>query len=80
MTTIRGRPQAAGAKGPGFDSPIAQHHQRLTPQAFTYGEIGSLVLSWIWARQSWFVSFSIELVLGPSTWVHFIVLPLESIV
>ena len=80
MTTISDRSLAAGANGPGFDFPIAQHVQRVTSQAFTYGEIGSLVSSWIWARQSWFVPFSIELVLGPSTWVHFIFLPLESLV
>ena len=51
------RPLAARAKGLGFDSPIAQHVQRLISQAFTYGAVGSLVLSGTWARQPGFISF-----------------------
>ena len=39
------RPLAARAKGPEFDSPIAQHVQGLISQAFTYGAVGSLVSS-----------------------------------
>ena len=58
------RSLAAHAKGPGFDSLIAQHVQILISQAFTYGTVGSLV----------------ELVLGPTTWVHFIPVALDSIV
>ena len=45
------RPLATRAKGPGFDSPITQHVQRLISRAFMFGSDGSLVLS-------------IELVLG----------------
>ena len=43
------RPLAARAKGSGFDFPIAQHVQRLISQAFMYGAVVSLVLSWSWA-------------------------------
>ena len=39
------RPLAAGADGPGFDSPIAPHVLILISRAFTYGAVGSLVLS-----------------------------------
>ena len=34
---------AARAQCPGFDSPIAQHVQRLITRAFTYAAVGSLV-------------------------------------
>ena len=44
------KPLATRAMGPGFDSPITQHVQRLISRAFTYGSVGSLVLSWFWAR------------------------------
>ena len=40
------RPLAAREKGPGFDYPIARHVQRFISRAFTYGAVGSLVLSW----------------------------------
>ena len=50
------RPLAAGAKVPGFESPIAQHVQRLISWAFMYGAVGSLVSSWSWARQPGFIS------------------------
>ena len=33
------RPLAARAKGPGFDSPIAQHVQRLISRAFTTAQL-----------------------------------------
>ena len=42
---------AAHASSSGFDSPIAKHVQRLISRAFTYGAVGSLVLSWSWTRQ-----------------------------
>ena len=51
------RPLAARAKGSGFGSPIFRHVQILFSRAFTYGAVGSLVLSWSWARQSGFISF-----------------------
>ena len=51
------RPLTVHAKGPGFDSPIAQHVQRLIFRAFTYSTVGSLVLSWSWTRQPGFISF-----------------------
>ena len=51
------RPLAARAEGPRFDSPIAQHVQRLFFLAFTYGAVSSLVLSWYWTRQPGFISF-----------------------
>ena len=51
------RPLAAHAKGLKFDSPITQHVQRLISRAFTYGSVGSLVLSWFWARKPGFISF-----------------------
>ena len=57
------RPLADRVKGPGFDSSIAQHDQRLISWTFTCG---------------WFTC--IELVLGPTTWVHFLPVPLDSIV
>ena len=60
------RPRAARAKDPGFDSPIAQHVQRFISRDFTYGAVGSLVLSWSWAAVL-------------KTWVHFLLVPLESI-
>ena len=40
------RPLAAGAKGPGFDSPITHHLQRIISQVFKYGTIGLLVWSY----------------------------------
>ena len=43
------RPLAVRAKGPGFNSPIAQHVQILIFSAVTYGAVDSLVLSWSWA-------------------------------
>ena len=51
------RPLAAGAKAPGFDFTIAQHVQILISRVFTYGAVGSLVLSWTWARRPGFISF-----------------------
>ena len=36
------RSLAAGAKGSGFNSPVAQHVQRLVSQASSYGAVGSL--------------------------------------
>ena len=59
------RSLATGTKCPGFNFLIAQHVQILISRAFMYGAVGSLVLRWSWARQSGFISFSIELVLGP---------------
>ena len=56
---------AAHAKGPGFDSAITHHVQRLISLAFTYDAIGSLAN---------------KLFLGPTTWVHFLLVPLDSIV
>ena len=53
------RPPSAGAKGPGFDSPVAQHVQRLIYRVFTYGAVDSMVLNWYWARQPGFISFSL---------------------
>ena len=50
-------PLAARAKGPGFDSPIAQYVQRLISQIFRYSAVGSLVLSRSWARQPRFITF-----------------------
>ena len=58
------RPLAAHAKGLGFDSPIAQHVQRLISRAFMYGA----------------VVIDIELVLDSTTWVNFLLVPLDSIV
>ena len=57
------RPLAAHAKGPGFDSPIAQHIQRLISLAFTYGAVGSLVLHSSWARQPGIISFRFNCVI-----------------
>ena len=51
------RPMVASAKGPGLDSPITQHVQRVISRALTYGAVGSLVLSWSWARQPGIISF-----------------------
>ena len=34
------RPLAARAKDPGFNSPIAQHIQRLIYRVFTFGAVG----------------------------------------
>ena len=51
------KPPAATAKGLRFESPIAQHVQRLISRAFTYGAVGSLVLRWSWTRQPGFISF-----------------------
>ena len=34
-----------GAKAPGFNSPFAQHIQRLISRAFTYSMVGSLAFS-----------------------------------
>ena len=45
------RQLAADANGPGFDSPVAQHVQRLNFQALAYRAFCSLVLSWSWARR-----------------------------
>ena len=56
------RPLATYAKGSGFESPIAQHVQRLISRAL----------------RSWFTG--IELVLDMTTWVHFLLVPLNSIV
>ena len=58
-------PLAARAKGPGFDSPIAQHVLRLISRAF---------YKW----RGWFTG--IELVLGPTSGVHLPPEPLDSIV
>ena len=46
---VLGKYLSAHAKGPGFDTPIAQHVQILISRAFTYSAVGSLVLSWFWA-------------------------------
>ena len=51
------KPLAARAKGPGFDSRIAQHFRRLLSRAFTYGAVGSLVSRWSWTRKAGFISF-----------------------
>ena len=56
---------AAHVKDLGFNSPVAQHIQRLISHAFTYGAVGSLVLSWSWTQQPGF---------------HFLPVPLNSIV
>ena len=50
-------PLVVRAKDPGYDTTIAQHLQRLISRAFTYGVVGSLVLSWSWATQSGFIFF-----------------------
>ena len=55
------RPLATRAKDPELDSQMAQHVQILFSWAFTYGAVGSLVLSWF---------------LDPTTWVHFLPVPL----
>ena len=47
----------ARASGSRVDSSIAEDVQRLTDQAVSYGVVGSLVLSWSWAKQSEFTYF-----------------------
>ena len=51
------RPLPTYANGPGFDSPILQHVRWLISQAFTYGRVGLLIVSWSWTWQSVFISF-----------------------
>ena len=69
VETIRGlggpvvRTLAARAKGPGFDSSIIQHVQRLISRVFTYGgAVGSPILSWSWTRQPGFHQVSLDLI------------------
>ena len=65
------RPLATRAKGLVFDSLTTQHIQRLISRALTYGAVGSLVLIWSWA----WIHF-----LDSLTWIHFLLVPLNSIV
>ena len=58
------RPLAAHAKGPGFNSPITPHVQRL--------------ISGLYVWCGWFTGT--KLALGPTIWVHFLPVPLYSIV
>ena len=56
-----------------------------SPSTFRDLFIGPLrtarLVNWlVLGLKSWLISFSIELVLGPTTWVHFLLVHLEEIV